>query len=112
MASLHRRPAVVAQVEDASLDAKPATNEYLMYHNMRQSRAAPTTRDSEPSKHRCDWKFVSSAPAEIRPGSPYVFPRAGRPTITIAILPEWNNLPDMVLYSWAGAMLPWSSGTS
>jgi hypothetical protein len=32
--------------------------------------------------------------------------------MTIAILPEWNSLPDMVLYSWAGAMLPWSSETS
>jgi hypothetical protein len=32
--------------------------------------------------------------------------------MTIAILPEWNSRPDMVLYSWAGAKLPWSSGTS
>lgn len=32
--------------------------------------------------------------------------------MTMAILPEWNSLPDMVLYSWAGARLPWSSGTS
>lgn len=24
--------------------------------------------------------------------------------MTMAILPEWNSRPDMVLYSWAGAM--------
>lgn len=41
----------------------------------------------------------------------YVLPRAGRPTITIAIRPEWNSLPDIVLYSWAGALSA-SSGTS
>jgi hypothetical protein len=27
----------------------------------------------------------------------YVFPRAGRPTRTMAILPEWKSLPDIVL---------------
>ena len=34
----------------------------------------------------------------------YVFPRAGSPTVTIAILPEWNRRPDSVLYSCAGAI--------
>ena len=43
----------------------------------------------------------------------YVLPRAGGPTSTITILPEWNSLPDMVLYNWAGAMREeFSSGTS
>lgn len=32
--------------------------------------------------------------------------------MTMAILPEWKSLPDMVLYSWAGAMLPAWSETS
>lgn len=27
----------------------------------------------------------------------WVLPLAGRPTMTIAILPEWNSRPDMVL---------------
>jgi len=31
--------------------------------------------------------------------------------MTMAILPEWNSLPDMVLYSWPGARR-WSSETS
>jgi hypothetical protein len=34
----------------------------------------------------------------------YVFPRAGNPTSTMAILPEWNSRPDIVLYNWAGAI--------
>lgn len=34
----------------------------------------------------------------------YVFPRAGKPTVAIAILPEWNRRPDSVLYSCAGAI--------
>lgn len=34
----------------------------------------------------------------------YVFPRAGNPTVAIAILPEWNRRPDSVLYSCAGAI--------
>lgn len=32
-------------------------------------------------------------------GSTYVLPRAGGPTSTMAILPEWKSLPDMVLYN-------------
>lgn len=36
----------------------------------------------------------------------YVFPLAGKPTVAIAIRPEWNRRPDSVLYSWAGASSP------
>lgn len=31
--------------------------------------------------------------------------------MAMAIRPEWKRRPDMVLYSWAGA-ISWSSGTS
>lgn len=36
----------------------------------------------------------------------HVLPLAGKPTVAMAIRPEWNRRPDSVLYSWAGASSP------
>lgn len=60
MASLNRGPAVVTQMEDPGLDAKPTTNQC---HRARDwGRIVPTTTDSEPSRHRCDCESVSLQP--------------------------------------------------
>ena len=37
------------------------------------------------------------APPQHQQGKPYVFPRAGNPTVEITILPEWKSRPDSVL---------------
>lgn len=58
------------------------------YRNVAVHRLSPYSRDTHGL-----WKLLT-----------HVFPRAGGPTSTITILPEWKSRPDIVLYNCAGAI--------
>ncbi len=96
----NRGTAIVAQVKDAGFDPKP-----IDHQERTLGQDAQHLANSPLQVARHGHRDVSGAWSEISEGAgeigwrrnAYVFPRAGRPTITIAIRPEWKSLPDMVL---------------
>lgn len=104
-ASRDRRAAVVAQMKDACFDAQPRVEvrKRRREGKTRRGLGDHTIGDTVTAKRICVWmqSVVSATSSHIRihilGTDTHVLPRAGRPTITIAIRPEWNSRPDMVL---------------
>lgn len=90
-------------MEDPSLDSKPVDMS-VCFHWV-TPKATLTSVDSVLALQKYALRRISgfcTRWTSLLYGA-YVFPLAGKPTVMMTIRPEWNSLPDSVLYSWAGA---------